>query len=331
MYLRGCGAAARRVYLHPRAAPHPSAMISYIVGNLFESPAQTLVNTVNTVGVMGKGIALTFKQIYPEMFSEYQELCESGQFKIGRLFLYRTPNKLILNFPTKKDWRHPSKPEYIEAGLKRFTEIYQAAGIRSIAFPPLGCGNGELDFESTVRPIMEDYLAELPIPVFIYAPLAREGQPEHRKPEEVRKWLRSEPQHLPFSEVWGDVLELVGAGREFRTLDGGEAYRVEYVPGEEALEDRLRIRTSGSTRAYRREELEETWQELRHHKLLTRRTSGPRARDVSYILPVLAALSYVDVVRVGDSLDTLTHNPAYALQLASVARAPRQRGLALTA
>src|SRR5688572_9683963 len=83
-------------------------MISYISGNLFESPAQTLVNTVNTVGVMGKGIALQFRELYPRMFEEYQRLCESGQFKIGSLFLWRTSNKLILNFPTKSSWRRPS-------------------------------------------------------------------------------------------------------------------------------------------------------------------------------------------------------------------------------
>src|SRR5688500_3804660 len=99
------------------------AMISYVYGNLFESPAQTLVNTVNTVGVMGQGIALQFKQIYPKMFRAYQQLCEAGEFDIGRLFLHRTPNKLIVNFPTKKHWRQPSKPEYIEAGLLRFAEI----------------------------------------------------------------------------------------------------------------------------------------------------------------------------------------------------------------
>ena len=95
-------------------------MITYVRGNIFEAPAQTLVNTVNTVGVMGKGIALTFKSIYPEMFRQYVELCDAGELDIGRLFLYRTSNKLILNFPTKKHWRNPSKLEYIEAGLQTF-------------------------------------------------------------------------------------------------------------------------------------------------------------------------------------------------------------------
>ena len=80
-------------------------MLSYVSGDLFQSPAQTLVSTVNTVGVMGKGVALGFKRIYPEMFDVYQRLCETGELQIGRLFLYRTPNKFILNFPTKTTWR----------------------------------------------------------------------------------------------------------------------------------------------------------------------------------------------------------------------------------
>src|SRR4051794_35789340 len=102
-------------------------MLSYVSGNLFEAPVQTLVNTVNTVGVMGKGIALTFRQIYPEMFQEYRDLCERGKIDIGALYLYRDPivNTQVLNFPTKKHWRNPSKLEYIEAGLNCFTRIYE--------------------------------------------------------------------------------------------------------------------------------------------------------------------------------------------------------------
>ena len=87
-------------------------MITYVACDLFLSPARVLVNTVNTVGVMGKGIAKDFKQIYPEMFREYQLLCENNWFDIGKLWLYKTQNKWILNFPTKRHWRQPSRPEY---------------------------------------------------------------------------------------------------------------------------------------------------------------------------------------------------------------------------
>src|SRR5438094_656515 len=116
-------------------------MISYVTGDLFSSPAKVLVNTVNIVGVMGKGIALRFKQTYPEMFKEYQVLCEAGQLQIGSLWVFRTPHKWILNFPTKMHWRKPSAPEYVEAGLRKFVATYAAQGITSIAFPRLGCGN----------------------------------------------------------------------------------------------------------------------------------------------------------------------------------------------
>jgi len=143
-------------------------MITYVIGNLFESPARVLVNTVNTVGVMGKGIAKDFKAIYPDMFREYQKLCESKKLTIGKLWLYKTPNKWILNFPTKTTWKQPAKVEYIESGLETFVRMYAKKGITSIAFPPLGCGNGELDWENQVRPIMEKYLKRLPIDIFIF-------------------------------------------------------------------------------------------------------------------------------------------------------------------
>ena len=127
----------------------------------------------------GKGIALEFKQIYPEMFREYRELCERGQLDIGKLHLYKTPHKWILNFPTKKHWRQPSRVEYIEKGLQTFQRLRAEKGITSAAFPPLGCGNGQLDFETQVKPLMERYLGSLPISTFIYPEKPRVGAPEH--------------------------------------------------------------------------------------------------------------------------------------------------------
>ncbi len=145
-------------------------MITYLTNDLFESYAQVLVNAVNTVGVMGKGIALEFKRKYPEMFKEYQALCKSGVFDIGQLWLYKSPEKWILNFPTKRDWRDPSKIEYIEAGLKRFVEMYEEEDITSISFPRLGSGLGGLNWENEVQPLMEKYLSPLPLEVIIHIP-----------------------------------------------------------------------------------------------------------------------------------------------------------------
>src|SRR6266446_2662268 len=109
-------------------------MITYVIGDLFHSPAKVLVNTVNTEGVMGKGIAKDFKTIFPEMFQAYQTLCEKKKIDIGKLHLWRDENKWVLNFPTKKRWRYPSKPEYIEAGLKAFVAGYTRHSFSTIAF-----------------------------------------------------------------------------------------------------------------------------------------------------------------------------------------------------
>lgn len=142
-------------------------MIEYVDGDLFHSPATVLVNPVNTQGVMGKGLALAFKNIYPRMFEDYQKACGAGAFSIGQLMLFREADYSILLFPTKKSWRQPSRLEYIEAGLEKFVRVYESLGISSIAFPKLGCGYGDLDW-AEVQPLMERYLSSLSIPVYIY-------------------------------------------------------------------------------------------------------------------------------------------------------------------
>lgn len=201
-------------------------MITYVKGSLFESPAMVLVNTVNTVGVMGKGIAKTFKEIYPEMFSQYQRLCEKKQFQIGRLWLYKTNHKWIVNFPTKIHWRQPSKAEYVEGGLKKFVSTYSSQGITSIAFPQLGCGNGELDWEEVVQPLMTKYLESLPIDIFIYEYDRDFFLPEHEDIEAMTAWLRSEPRALAFTEMWTDLCNLIGAGLNLSTWDGAADFKV---------------------------------------------------------------------------------------------------------
>jgi O-acetyl-ADP-ribose deacetylase (regulator of RNase III) len=142
-------------------------MLTHLDQDIFLSPCQTLVNAVNTVGVMGKGIAADFKRRYPEMFDQYREHCQSGVLTIGKLWLYKTPDKWVLSFPTKKDWRDPSRLEYLELGLEKFAKTYALRGITSAAFPRLGCGNGNLQWD-IVRPLMESYLGKLPIPINVH-------------------------------------------------------------------------------------------------------------------------------------------------------------------
>lgn len=140
------------------------------IGNMFESKCSTIVNTVNCVGVMGKGIALEFKKRYPAMYYDYVEKCDTGQVKPGKPFVYQNSDGTkILNFPTKDHWRSPSRLSYVIDGLDWFVENYESYGINSIAFPPLGCGNGGLTW-SIVGPIMYSKLCNLPINIEIYAP-----------------------------------------------------------------------------------------------------------------------------------------------------------------
>lgn len=140
------------------------------IGNLFSSRAKTLVNTVNCVGVMGKGIALEFKKRYPDMYDEYVYKCENGVVIPGEPYYYTDlVGNSIINFPTKNHWRSPSKLSYIIKGLQWFRENYKELGITSVAFPPLGCGNGGLSW-SVVGPIMYEMLCDLPISIELYAP-----------------------------------------------------------------------------------------------------------------------------------------------------------------
>jgi O-acetyl-ADP-ribose deacetylase (regulator of RNase III) len=153
-------------------------MITYLSTSLFNSRAQTLVNTVNCVGVMGKGIAAEFKRRYPAMFAEYKSICDRKLLEPGKLWLWQGPDQWVLNFPTKRHWRHPSKIEWIEAGLDKFVAQYDQCGIREVAFPRLGCGNGGLDW-ADVKPLMERYLSKLPIQVYVHDHSVDLGVPEH--------------------------------------------------------------------------------------------------------------------------------------------------------
>ncbi len=142
-------------------------MLEYIKGTVFNTPVKTIVNTVNCMGVMGAGIALEFKMRYPEMYEDYVIKCEKKQLTVGRPIIYEYSNdRWIMNFPTKNHWKYPSKIEWIEQGLKYFAEYYKKRNIESIAFPKLGTSNGGLEWE-IVKPLMEKYLINLDIPVYI--------------------------------------------------------------------------------------------------------------------------------------------------------------------
>ncbi|MBI3351512.1 MAG: macro domain-containing protein [Nitrospirae bacterium] len=145
-------------------------MIKVLIGDLFTSNMQTLVNTVNCVGIMGKGIALQFKKRFPEMFKDYEERCKRKEVKLGIPYLFKTmfiPH--ILNFPTKDHWRSVTNLADIERGLDYLLKHYREWGITSISVPPLGCGEGQLEWR-VVGPTLYRYLKKMDIPVELYAP-----------------------------------------------------------------------------------------------------------------------------------------------------------------
>lgn len=146
-------------------------MIQYKTGNLLNDSAEALINTVNTVGVMGKGIALQFKQAYPQMFQEYVKAYKESKLEIGKMHIYQSDElvgpKYIINFPTKQHWRAPSKIEFIEKGLVDLVKVLDELNIGSIAIPPLGCGNGGLEWKQ-VQPLIVNAFKDKDIIVNLY-------------------------------------------------------------------------------------------------------------------------------------------------------------------
>ncbi len=152
-------------------------MIHYKTGNLLESDADALVNTVNTVGVMGKGIALQFKNMFPNNFKTYLNACKNNELQVGQLLVSEDESllsgkKIIINFPTKTTWRLPSEYEYIEKGLVALVEVIKDRNIKSVAIPPLGSGNGGLDW-NRVKQLIEQYLSDVECNVYVFEPNAQ--------------------------------------------------------------------------------------------------------------------------------------------------------------
>ena len=145
-------------------------MIKVLIADMFQSKTQTLVNTVNCVGIMGKGIALEFKKRFPDMFADYEVRCKRGEVRLGRPYLYkRTIPPWILNFPTKGHWRAVTNVQDIVHGVEYLLGHYEEWGIKSMAVPPLGCGHGQLEWR-IVGPTLYRYLNRMTIPVELYAP-----------------------------------------------------------------------------------------------------------------------------------------------------------------
>ena len=267
-------------------------MIRYIEGDIFKSPAQVIVNTVNTVGVMGKGIALEFKKRYPDMFQAYRDICDRRKLKTGTLMLYYEPDHWVLLFPTKENWRNPSRMEYIEAGLAKFCRTYAEKGITSVAFPKLGCGNGELNW-SDVQPVMEKYLKDLPIDVYIYLGTGPDPIPEHKIQEKTVDWLRQNAKDMSFQGLEDDIRYNCSI-ITFSFSSGGMDWNVIWQEG-------LLFENQGSDAVsvtVNEEDFFEIWSDLRNSGIALKGDAGSPGR---LVLDLLLSLGYVSEIRITDN------------------------------
>lgn len=265
-------------------------MLAYLRTSILKSQAQTVVNTVNTVGVMGKGLAAEFRAKYPAMFLRYREICENQLLDIGKLWLWRGDSQWVLNFPTKKHWRHPSKLSYIEAGLAKFAESFEDRGITDIAFPRLGCGNGGLNWED-VRPLMERYLRPLPIQIFVHDHEVELGQPEHVEAFQADR-VNS------FSEFWRDLDLLVQKrSSPYRTIASRSSFDVSRGQAEFII----RRGESSKEISVSLEDLEDVWTLLNKGILTRKKLTGKLHDEASYIIAFLSELPYVQAVEVEKS------------------------------
>lgn len=277
-------------------------MLSYLKGDLLSSPAQVLVNTVNIVGVMGKGIALQFKNKYSEMFKSYQQICEKHMLDIGKLYLWKSSEKWVLMFPTKKHWRNPSKIEYIESGLKKFVDNYERLGIESIAFPKLGCGNGNLDW-NIVKPIMEKYLKPLPISVYIYIDNYTYEQPEHTDDNFIER-LHSNPKDLSFNELKEELIAIINNNNKILYSNG----LIKHI---EWTEDTIFIK-NGKEITIKEEEFCDFWDYIRNVGIIEiEKIPEPYTQYSEVLLKILNKLKYLQPILISSDENKIDTSYGY--------------------
>lgn len=215
-------------------------MITLTRGNLLEAGTEALVNTVNTAGAMGKGVALQFKRAFPENYEAYRKACERNQVQLGQMFVFDTgrlaPPRYIINFPTKGHWRSGSRLADVEAGLEDLAKVIRERGISSIAVPPSGCGHGGLDWDD-VRPAIEVALADLDeVDIRLYEPA---GAPDPRTMPDRRGRPKVTPSRVVLIELMDRYAEL-GYSRTLLEVQklayflqqAGEPLRLRYARGQ---------------------------------------------------------------------------------------------------
>lgn len=212
-------------------------MIELVRGNLLEADVEALVNTVNCVGVMGKGIALQFKQAFPENFKAYAKACKSGEVQPGRMFTFPTDRLInptyIINFPTKRHWRGKSKLKDIKSGLIALVDEIRRLGINSVAIPPLGCGSGGLDWYK-IRNLIENALEQVPeVRALVFEPIGPPDADAMPVDTKVPSMTRARALFIKLLEQYaipGYRLSLLEAQKLAYFLQvAGEPLRLDYV------------------------------------------------------------------------------------------------------
>lgn len=261
-------------------------MLTYHRTSLLESQAQTLVNTVNTVGVMGKGLAAEFRKTHPGMYDEYKRICAEGLLDIGKLWLWKSEGQWVLNFPTKKHWRYPSKLEYVERGLQKFAAEYEVRGIREIAFPRLGCGNGGLNWRD-VQPLMHRYLEKLPIRIYVHDFAKKVRQPEHIT-------YISSGNSFTFHDFMCDIRSAIGLNfGEFATITNHSPFSVAYLD-----DNSLKIKGNKASFTVSELDLYDLWLVLQKGPVAAGKMVGTAREARYYLIALLSALSYMRVIKI---------------------------------
>jgi len=240
---------------------------------------------------MGKGIAAIFKRLYPDMFEKYRQMCLDKKLDIGKLYVYRTPNKIIVNFPTKKHWRNPSRVSYVEAGLKKFVATYQDYGISSVAFPQLGCGHGELDWDTQVQPLMETYLRSLPIPVYIHLYTKSPDFVPERLDVEFAREILMERRQVSVDQLWLDLQRLVS--------ESGSLYQLDMFTTVQIDTEYIFFVFGDEKKTIYRQDIEDIWNTLRLRGTL-RESNVPlsiiETEVVSELFELLKRLEYISPI-----------------------------------
>ena len=259
-------------------------MVIYRRTSILESTAQTVVNTVNCVGIMGKGLAKAFKERDRPMYEAYKDICEKKLLEPGKLWLWQGANGWVLNFATKAHWRSPSRLEWIEAGLKRFVTQYATRGIKEVSFPRLGCGNGNLNWDD-VRPMMEFFLNVIDIPVYIHDYEVDIGLPEHL--DVVAHKLQSEG---ACSSTFEEFLSTV---RRISEISGGNLIELESLAPFQAHMDsagNLTIHTEDTEWVVERDDLRGVWLSLLTGLVTKKQAGWSIAEGGNALLSMLSVL-----------------------------------------